>query len=310
MFLRKIDLRLFEGEGSEGSAEGAINLPGSTRQDSGDIAKVVYGKAPAADGAVQPEGNKGSAAGNDGNESKDGTQEARTAEYQELIKGKFKDLYDRDVQGLINRRFAQNKQSEKELNNQLGKKQAVLDLLQVRYGTNDPDQLASLIENDNSIWTEAAEKEGMTVEQYRKMKALEASNARLLAHEQQQEIEARQHRQVSTWLSEEQALQQKIPGFSLQQEIQNEDFLNLLKARIPMEMAYRVIHHDEIINSVVNSTEKAVMNDIRARGSRPAENGSKSQSAAVARKDDVNKLTGDDLDEIARRVARGERIEF
>ena len=74
-----------------------------------------------------------------------------------------------------------------------------------------------------------------------------------------------------------------------------------------------MIHKDEIIPAAMQFTAKAVeqklTNKIIANGARPAENGNSSQGASVT-KSDVSQLTKADRAEIARRVARGEKISF
>ena len=55
--------------------------------------------------------------------------------------------------------------------------------------------------------------------------------------------------------------------------------------------------------------EQKLTNKIVANGARPTENGMTSQSASLT-KSDVSQLTKADRAEIARRVARGEKIRF
>ena len=55
--------------------------------------------------------------------------------------------------------------------------------------------------------------------------------------------------------------------------------------------------------------EQLVTDNIRAKGSRPLENGTSQQGAFIV-KNDVNALTKEDRAEIARRVRRGEVISF
>ena len=87
----------------------------------------------------------------------------------------------------------------------------------------------------------------------------------------------------------------------------------MLKAGVPVQHAYEVIHMDEIKAGVAQSTarqtEKQVVDGIRAKGNRPAENGTSSQSAFTV-KDDPHKWTKQDRAEVARRVARGETIKL
>ena len=87
----------------------------------------------------------------------------------------------------------------------------------------------------------------------------------------------------------------------------------MLRAGVPMEVAYQAKHHSEILAGAVSSakaeTEKNVVDNIRARGSRPQENGTQSQSSFTVR-DDPHSLTKAERAEIARRAARGEVIRF
>ena len=73
------------------------------------------------------------------------------------------------------------------------------------------------------------------------------------------------------------------------------------------------VHFDELMSGAIQvtaaNTEKMVANNVRAKGNRPAENGTNAQSAFTV-KDDPSKLTKQDFEEIARRVARGEIISF
>lgn len=80
-----------------------------------------------------------------------------------------------------------------------------------------------------------------------------------------------------------------------------------------MEDAYKTMHFDEIQSATAQAsqviTEKAVTDNIRAKGSRPAEAGLQNQGA-FSTHTDVSKLTKQDRAEIARRAARGETITF
>ena len=83
----------------------------------------------------------------------------------------------------------------------------------------------------------------------------------------------------------------------------------------PVQMLnhYEVIHKDEIIpvamQYAAKEVESKVVNSIMAGGKRPSENGSNSQASAL-HKSDVSKLDKADMAEVARRVARGEKITF
>ena len=119
--------------------------------------------------------------------------------------------------------------------------------------------------------------------------------------------------QLQKWYSEGEQVKAVYPDFDLGTESKNPQFISMLKAGVPVQHAYEVIHMDEIKAGVAQSTarqtEKQVVDGIRAKGNRPAENGTSSQSAFTV-KDDPHKWTKQDRAEVARRAARGETIKL
>jgi hypothetical protein len=76
-----------------------------------------------------------------------------------------------------------------------------------------------------------------------------------------------------------------------------------------MEHAYKVVHHDELIAAAEKSAAEKISKNVQSRAARPSENGLGNQSGVVV-KSDVHKLTKKDRADLAKRAARGERIEF
>ena len=80
-----------------------------------------------------------------------------------------------------------------------------------------------------------------------------------------------------------------------------------------MRMIYEGKYHSQLMQQAnaqtAARTEKAVTDNIRAKGQRPQENGA-SSGAGFTYKPDPSKLTIKDFEEIQRRVARGEKITF
>ena len=118
--------------------------------------------------------------------------------------------------------------------------------------------------------------------------------------------------QLRKWYSESEQVKSLYPSFDLSAEVKNPEFLSMLRAGVPVQHAYEVIHMAQIKAGVAQmtakATEKQVVAGIRAKGTRPAENGTAAQSAAFTVKDDPSKWTRKDRAEVARRVARGETI--
>lgn len=309
--LLRINLRLFDGAagvgsaapaaGSEGTAGGiAETKPASPGKKQGE--QVVYGKQPE---PVKTESQPAT----DKEASKAPNPEERKAAFDQIIKGDYKDLFQESVQGIIDKRFKETKNLEKQTN----ESKPILEILMTKYGIQNGDltTLQKAIEEDDANWEGMADKEGLTVEQYKHRLKLESENRQLREVTQNLDKQTQVNEIYNGWLKEEQALKDsgKYPTFDMKTECQNKEFVDLISRGIPLKQAYEVIHMDEIMNGVAKQVESNVAETIRANGQRPAENGISSQSG-VTYKNDVSALTKEDRAEIARRAARGQKIIF
>jgi hypothetical protein len=188
-------------------------------------------------------------------------------------------------------------------------------MLSSKYGVSDGDieKLAMTIQEDDSFYEEEAGQKGLTVEQLKNFKRMERENASL--RKTTEEIERRQNadRVYSEWMQQSEAVKGMYPAFDLNAEIQNPEFLKLLRSGVHVKAAYQAVHMDEIMGGAMQYTAQKVreqtVNDIKARANRPAENGISSQAGVVV-KNDVSRLTAADRREIARRAQHGEQIKF
>lgn len=240
------------------------------------------------------------------------TLEERRKAYRDLVNSdEYKDLYTEDTQRIINDRFKQ----VKTLQESVDKSKPIIDMMLQKYKIADGDmgKLAQAVENDDTYWSEDAEKAGMNVEQYKKYMKLQRDNQQLREEQQSRQAQEQRERQLHQWWDEGLKLKSVYPSFDLQQEVKNPEFLSMLRAGVPVQHAYEVMHMDQIKAGVAamqaKATEKQVVAGIRAKGTRPQENGTAAQSAFTV-KDDVSKLTRKDRAEIARRVERGEHVVF
>ena len=89
--------------------------------------------------------------------------------------------------------------------------------------------------------------------------------------------------------------------------------MNLLRQDWSVTDAYVAIHAKELIargiGTAAERAQKNVMDNIRARGMRPAENGTDSKAGVIIKKD-PSQFDNKDLEEIRKRVANGEKIVF
>lgn len=303
-----LNLRLFEGDGSgdgAASAETGENTAAAGQvKGRNSLSQVRYGKQ---------EGEEAQDAAAREPETLVTTRSAeeRAAEFENLIKGDYKDLFDSRVQNIVQNRLKSSKAAEERLN----RLQPVLDILSSKYGVDaaNVEALSKAVESDSSYWEDEAAREGMTVEQVKELHRMRRENEEFRRAQDEMERQRGIQQIQAKWNQESEETRRFYPGFDFEAETQNGDFVDLLKAGVNVRTAYEVVHKDEIIGGAMQYTaqevKQKVVNDIRARGNRPAENGIFSQAGVVTKKD-VNSLTRRDREEIERRVMRGERISF
>ena len=303
-----------EGAGSGTQGETQQTSPAATRRgSSGEYSKVKVGKQdqPAAAGGQQANPPDAGEESKKGVETTSDTLEDKRKAFRALVDGEYKDQYTEDTQRIIDRRFRETKNLE----TQLSQQKPILDMLMQRYKIADGDlgKLTQAIENDNAYWSQAAEEAGMSVEQYKQFQKLQRENAQLLQAQRRSQSQQAAEKQLQKWYQEAEAMKADYPGFDLGRESQDPQFLSMLRSGVPVKLAYEVMHMDEIKSTVAQTTaqqtEKQVVEGIRAKGARPAENGTSSQSGFVV-KDDPAKWTKKDRAEIVRRVQRGEQIKL
>lgn len=310
-------LNLFDGEGgaaapaAAGTAQGDTNgaVPGNTRRGkTGEYDNVKFGKQPQATVETEP-----TAAPDAGGQTEaetittSNTLEERRKGYNNF-KEEYKDFFAEDVQKIINRRFGE----MKTLQDQAEKNQPIIDLLSSAFNIkDDPAKLLTALQNNTNMWTALAEQAGMDSESFMRVTKAESENAALREMLQRQQDRQRQNAQVNKWLQEAEALSGKYKAFNFEREMQNPMFVRQIQAGVPMEHAYKTLHFDEIMGEAVNvtaaQTEKKVVDNVRARGNRPAENGAAAQSAFTV-KDDPSKWSKKDRAEVIKRVRAGEMI--
>lgn len=267
-----------------------------------------------ADGAAAAEGSgtDGVAPVNTGTEATavaEGTEAPKAEEtFEDLIKGKYKDDFNKRMQSAIKKRVGDTKALEAEN----AKMREALAIAQQRYGTKDGDWDAltnALLEDDKYLEQEAYEK-GIDKDTLRTMKRMEHENEQLKRNQAELERQARQEQAYQKLLQEQAEVTQIYPNFNLDVEVLNPQFESLVRNGIDLKTAYEVVHHNEILPQAMKFAADKTMSDVSRAiqsGSRPAElaNGHMDSPAG---KVDVSKLSREQRDEINRRVLSGERI--
>lgn len=289
------------GAGEGGTAEGqgvteAAALPQTKGEKNNPLAGVKYGiqeEAPAAE--VQ----------------KTVAQPDRNAEFEKLIKGEYKDLYDAKMQDTIQKRL----KGQKETIDKYNALAPTIEMMAKKYGVdaNDIEALNKAIEEDDSYYEEEALEKGLTVQQLKEIRKMERENAELKAQMEEQQRQENGKKLYAAWMQQADEAKKVYPSFDLRAEMNNPKFVDLLRSNIDVRTAYEVLHKDEIIPAAMQFTAKTVESKlakkIASNGARPSENGMSSQSASLV-KSDVSQLSKADRAEIIRRVQRGEKIRF
>lgn len=337
--LPDFDLQLFaDGAAAGGAAAGGVSAgdgaaqggdPGtlpkaethrgrgsSRRAKTGAFDNVVFGKQDAAaeptvttdpDAGGQGEGN----ANKSGVSTTSNTLEDKRKAFEELISGEYKETFAERTQQIIDRRFKETKGMEQTIASQ----KPIMDMLMQKYQIADGDvaKLQKAIEQDDTYWEKAAEEAGMSIDQFKAYTKFQRDSQELTRIRQRQAGEQQAQQQLARWYQDAESVKAKYPAFDFRTELENRDFVGMLRAGVSVENAYKTLHMDEINEATARAAAKTASEqmaaNIKAKAARPAENGTSRQSAAIV-KSDVHSLTRAERAEIARRVARGETIKY
>ena len=303
-FIPMLSLQLFAegaGAGDGGTAQGQGATAGVASQQKGannPLADVKYGIQEDAASVAGVQNNPTAVAD-------------RNAEFERLIKGEYKDLYDAKMQDTIQKRL----KSSKETVDKYNALTPTIEMLAKKYGVDigDIESLNKAIQEDDSYYEEEALEKGISVQQLKEIRKMERENAALKAQMEEAQRQENGKKLYATWMQQAEEAKQIYPSFDIRTEMANPKFVDLLRSNIDVRTAYEVLHKDDIIRGAMQFTaqtvESKIAKKVASNGARPAENGMSSQSAAVV-KSDVSQLSKADRAEIIRRVQRGEKIRF
>lgn len=310
-----LDLLRFDGGGAAGAEGGEGGDAADTNMEFADHEaeaepEVIYGKqddsGEAADYASQTdEGNQ------------EGEPIDYNAKFEELLQDEnYKQIYGNRVKDAIDRRF----KDVDALRSSMDAASSVIDPLMQLYGIEDGnmDALREAVFRDNNMVEELAGEQGLTVEQYLEQQDQQRRLQELEAAEQERQRQEAVGNIMNEWTSQIPEVQKDYPDFDMEKEVTDpvtgQKFQALMQTPgMTLRDAYESVHIRDLMNrtaqSVAQQTRQNTINTIRTRGARPAENGM-NKSPAVIRKTDVNKFSDADIDEVNRRVMRGEKIVF
>ena len=241
-------------------------------------------------------------------------------EFDELIKGRFKDAYTKRTQNMINRRFKDVKQLEsfKERATELigaasryfGVGEDVGEILDAisRGGEGSsalPGEGASEAppetpDGDGGSDGADGESAGNDAPTPKERVARAAAADRVAAL-------------YSDLLREAEETKEKYPSFDLEEECRDKRFTRLISSGLGVRGAYEALHHDELLRGAMQYAADRVYEAARCADAlsseRPSENGVSSGGAPDAKRD-VASMTSGEILSILKRVKNGEKIRF
>lgn len=252
-----------------------------------------------ADGSDEGNTTADNTAGNDTAES-EGTVNADTeAEFEELIKGRYADAFRKRTQGIIDRRFAKMKNLEKTA----VQFDPLIEVLKEQFPDIDAKDTTALINAFTEKHHSDKEAEQRETESLRLRAAAEYTASAMAGN-----------RLTEKWEKDAEEIKNIYPSFSLEKEIRsNENFGLLLKAGIPVKLAFEAANLEKIMGAAMKYAAavsgRKTAAALRETGARIQENSVLDRAGSVTRKD-VNALTEQDIIRIISEVSKGAKISF
>ena len=263
--------------------------------------------------------NQNEAEGKDGEEKGEGktkSPEERRKAFGELLRGEYADLTEELMQNAVT-------EATRRLEASPAMK-GLMQALQEKYGT-DANDLVALTEavrngavKDDAYYEKLAMEKGVSTRTARELDKLESQNRHLT--EQQQMIQQMERQRVQQariaelqagWDREAEQLKAQYPDFNMAEVLANPEVEKMMRSGVSMTNAYRSAYFDHILKqqqaATARQVEQGVVTRMQQRNARPGENGTR-PGGAVQTKIDVSHMSRKEMEEMEKRVMRGEVI--
>ena len=259
------------------------------------------------------------AEGKDGEEKGEGktkSPEERRKAFGELLRGEYADLTEELMQNAVT-------EATRRLEASPAMK-GLMQALQEKYGT-DANDLVALTEavrngavKDDAYYEKLAMEKGVSTRTARELDKLESQNRHLTEQQQMiQQMERQRAQQAriaelqAGWDREAEQLKAQYPDFNMAEVLANPEVEKMMRSGVSMTNAYRSAYFDHILKqqqaATARQVEQGVVNRMQQRNARPGENGTR-PGGAVQTKIDVSHMSRKEMEEMEKRVMRGEVI--
>lgn len=263
--------------------------------------------------------NQNEVEGKDGEEKGEGktkSPEERRKAFGELLRGEYADLTEELMQNAVT-------EATRRLEASPAMK-GLMQALQEKYGT-DANDLVALTEavrngavKDDAYYEKLAIEKGVSTRTARELDKLESQNKHLTEQQQMiQQMERQRAQQAriaelqAGWDREAEQLKAQYPDFNMAEVLANPEVEKMMRSGVSMTNAYRSAYFDHILKqqqaATARQVEQGVVNRMQQRNARPGENGTR-PGGAVQTKIDVSHMSRKEMEEMEKRVMRGEVI--
>lgn len=261
--------------------------------------------------------NQNEVEGKDGEEKgKAKSPEERRKAFGELLRGEYADLTEELMQNAVT-------EAARRLEASPAMK-GLMQALQEKYGT-DANDLVALTEavrngavKDDAYYEKLAMEKGVSTRTARELDKLESQNKHLTEQQQMiQQMERQRAQQAriaelqAGWDREAEQLKAQYPDFNMAEVLANPEVEKMMRSGVSMTNAYRSAYFDHILKqqqaATARQVEQGVVNRLQQRNARPGENGTR-PGGAVQTKIDVSHMSRKEMEEMEKRVMRGEVI--
>lgn len=263
--------------------------------------------------------NQNEVEGKDGEEKGEGktkSPEERRKAFGELLRGEYADLTEELMQNAVT-------EATRRLEASPAMK-GLMQALQEKYGT-DANDLVALTEavrngavKDDAYYEKLAMEKGVSTRTARELDKLESQNKHLTEQQQMiQQMERQRAQQAriaelqAGWDREAEQLKAQYPDFNMAEVLANPEVEKMMRSGVSMTNAYRSAYFDHILKqqqaATARQVEQGVVNRMQQRNARPGENGTR-PGGAVQTKIDVSHMSRKEMEEMEKRVMRGEVI--
>lgn len=263
--------------------------------------------------------NQNEVEGKDGEEKGEGktkSPEERRKAFGELLRGEYADLTEELMQNAVT-------EATRRLEASPAMK-GLMQALQEKYGT-DANDLVALTEavrngavKDDAYYEKLAMEKGVSTRTARELDKLESQNKHLTEQQQMiQQMERQRAQQAriaelqAGWDREAEQLKAQYPDFNMAEVLANPEVEKMMRSGVSMTNAYHSAYFDHILKqqqaATARQVEQGVVNRMQQRNARPGENGTR-PGGAVQTKIDVSHMSRKEMEEMEKRVMRGEVI--